>query len=311
MNESGPSIPWLLAIYSALVIVASLAGGWIPLVVRLTHTRLQVAISFVAGLMLGVGLLHLLPHAWHQVRSIDRTVAWLLAGFLVMFFAQRFFHFHHHDVPEENHDNHCESGGHEHHDHGHTLADQSARRLSWTGAAFGLTLHSVIDGIALAASVEAEQGGQDGWLRGLGTLLVILLHKPFDAMAISTLMTAGGRSRYSCHLMNGLFALAIPAGVLLFHFGAEQFPEAAPQFLGAVLAFTAGTFLCISTSDLLPEIQFHTHDRFKLSLALMAGLGLSALIGRFEGSGHDHDHDHGDTTNAVLGQVAKPDNERP
>jgi zinc and cadmium transporter len=55
-----------------------------------------------------------------------------------------------------------------------------------------------------------------------------------------------------------------------------------------VLAFTAGTFLSIATSDLLPELQFHTHDRGKLSLALIAGITVSALIGRFEGTGHGH-----------------------
>src|SRR6266545_3034567 len=91
----------LLAIYCALILLASLLGGWIPLLVRLTHTRLQLATSFVAGLMLGVGVLHLLPHALSQFHSIDRTVRWVLGGFVVMFFIQRFFHFHHHDVPEE------------------------------------------------------------------------------------------------------------------------------------------------------------------------------------------------------------------
>src|SRR6266508_936836 len=91
----------LLTIYCILILLASLAGGWIPHLIRLTHTRLQVATSFVAGLMLGVGVLHLLPHAWHQIQSIDRVASWLLGGFLVMFLIQRFFHFHHHDVPDE------------------------------------------------------------------------------------------------------------------------------------------------------------------------------------------------------------------
>ena len=45
-------VPLLLAGYCVLIIVASLAGGWLPLAARLTHTRLQVAISFVAGLQL-------------------------------------------------------------------------------------------------------------------------------------------------------------------------------------------------------------------------------------------------------------------
>jgi zinc and cadmium transporter len=229
------------------------------------------------------------------MRSVDRAVAWLMGGFLAMFFIQRFFHFHHHDVPEETGEanNHLGSpelshAEHEHHHHGHTLAEQSARRLSWAGAALGLTLHTLIDGIALAASVrvEAHVPGASG-LMGLGTFLVIILHKPFDAMAIGTLMAAGGWSKVSRHLVNGLFALAIPVGVTLFNFGADLFAGPPDHFLGAALAFAAGSFLCISSSDLLPELQFHAHDRWKLSFALLAGLALSALIGRFESAGHD------------------------
>jgi zinc and cadmium transporter len=292
----------LLIIYCALILMASLAGGWIPLFVRLTHTRLQVATSFVAGLMLGVGLLHLLPHAWHELHSIDRTVEWLIGGFVIMFFIQRFFHFHHHDVPEESSEERAGVRGtpaHEHeHEHEHagqpherSLADQSARRLSWHGAALGLTLHTLIDGIAVAASVEAESHGDGtGMLLGFGTFLVVILHKPFDAMAIGTLMAAGGRSRFSRHLVNGAFALANPVGVALFFFGVTHFSQGGHLFVGSALAFTAGTFLCIAASDLLPELQFHSHDRLKLSAALLAGLLLAALVGRIEGKGHDHLH---------------------
>jgi hypothetical protein len=39
---------------------------------RLTHVRLQTAVSFVAGLMLGMALLHFIPHAIHQpLRGAD------------------------------------------------------------------------------------------------------------------------------------------------------------------------------------------------------------------------------------------------
>jgi len=293
MSEPITSSLGVLAVYCALILVASLAGGWIPLFVRLTHTRLQVAISFVAGLMLGVGLLHLLPHAWQQLRSIDRVASWLLGGFLVMFFLQRVFHFHHHDVPDGSG---FEPDAHDdpHHDHERHRADPSgpsARQLSWSGAALGLTLHTLIDGVALAASVRAESHAPgSGWLIGFGTFLVILLHKPFDAMAVGTLMAAGGYSKPLRHLVNGLLALANPLGVLLFYLGASQFSDTAHLIVGAALAFAAGTFLCISTSDLLPELQFHAHDRLKLSFALLAGLALSALIGGFERSGHDRHH---------------------
>ena len=49
--------PYLLAtIYSLAILVAALAGGWIPMLVKLTHTRMQLALSFVAGVILGIGI---------------------------------------------------------------------------------------------------------------------------------------------------------------------------------------------------------------------------------------------------------------
>ena len=52
-----------LLVYSALIICASLLGGWLPSLIKMTHTRTQIMMSFVAGLMLGVAIYHLLPHA--------------------------------------------------------------------------------------------------------------------------------------------------------------------------------------------------------------------------------------------------------
>jgi zinc and cadmium transporter len=277
----------LLTIYCVLVLLASLAGGWLLLIIQPTHTRLQMAISFVAGLMLGIALLHFLPDANEQLHSLDQVAEWMLGGFLMMFLLQRFFHFHHHDSAEGDPED-CDHGQvapdrheHEHVHHAHTLADKSAQQLSWVGTALGLTLHSLLDGLALAAAVEAGAYGH-ARLAGLGVALVVILHKPFDALAISTLMTAGGSSRVSRHVLNGLFALASPIGAVLFYFGASHFAGSNTVFLGCALAFCAGTFLCIASSDLLPELQFHSHDRFKLSLTLLAGLAIAVLIKQFE-----------------------------
>ena len=275
---------WLLTVYCVLVLLASLAGGWLLLIIRPTHTRLQLATSFVAGLMLGIALLHFLPDAAEQLHSVDRTATWVLGGFLAMFFLQRFFHFHHHDTPEGDPED-CDAQEHGHvHDHAHhahTLADKSAQQLSWVGTALGLSLHSLFDGLALAASVAAGAHGH-AKLAGLGVAMVVILHKPFDALAISTLMTASGSSRFSRHLLNALFSLVSPAGAVLFYFGASRFADSNGVLLGCALAFCTGTFLCIASADLLPELQFHSHDRFKLSVALLAGLSVAMLIKHFE-----------------------------
>lgn len=272
----------LLTIYCVLVLLASLAGGWFLLFIHLTHTRLQIAVSFVAGLMLGIALLHFLPDADEQLHSLDKTAGWMLGGFLAMFFVQRFFHFHHHDLPEGDPEDCREhEHSHDHDEHAHTLADKSAKQLSWIGTTLGLTFHSLLDGLALAVAVEAGTRG-NAKIAGLGVALVVILHKPFDAMAVSTLMAASGKSHFSRHVLNGLFALASPFGAVLFYFGASHMVGGGAPVLGGALAFCAGSFLCIASSDLLPELQFHSHDRFKLSAALLAGLAVAIIIKHFE-----------------------------
>src|SRR5687768_14715923 len=86
----------LLVIYCVLVLVASLGGGWLPKLMHLTHTRMQFMMSLVGGLMLGVGLMHLIPHALHFVDSIDHVMISALVGLLFMFALIRVFHVHQH-----------------------------------------------------------------------------------------------------------------------------------------------------------------------------------------------------------------------
>jgi zinc and cadmium transporter len=289
MNSLFSSPTGLLVGYSLLAFLAALAGGALPTLFKLTHARLQIAISFVAGLMLGLALLGLLPHAIGEMHSAQLATRWLLGGFLLMFFLQRFLPFHHHDVAEGSPVEPC--------GHAHSLAERSARGLSWMGVALGLSLHSIFDGLAMAAAVAADAHNHGGAL-GLGAALAVILHKPFGALAIITLMAASGAARSSQRLVNLAFALVTPLGALLFYFGAGAWAHEHPVWLGYALAFCAGTFLCIACADLLPELQFHRHDRVALSLALLAGLAIAVAITRFGHAGHGHDHEHGHESSA-------------
>lgn len=109
--------------------------------------------------------------------------------------------------------------------------------------------------------------------------LATFLHKPADVLTIVSLMMRSGMSRTSAHIVNIGFSLLIPLGAALHlaFWGGAPSTESS-RFGGAVLAFSAGTFLCIALGDLLPELQFHSHDRLKLSLALTAGFGVMMLI---------------------------------
>lgn len=293
----------LVAVYCVFIVAASLAGGKLPALIRMTHARMQLLVSFVGGLMLGVGLFHLLPHAAVEMESLDRAVLWTMIGLVVTFFLIRAFHFHQHASAEEHteamppheHD-HDHDHGHDCGGHAHAVASPTAHPLSWLGIGMGLTIHTLIDGAAVAASVEAEShGNSDSWLLGLGTFLAVLLHKPLDSMSITSLMAAGGWSGFARNVVNCLYALVCPLGAALFWFGAPHTGSAQAAVVGCALAFSAGVFLCISLADLLPEVQFHAHDRLKLSAALLLGVVLAWFI-RFLEPAHTHEphnHPHG------------------
>lgn len=179
--------------------------------------------------------------------------------------------------------------GHDHghaHDHGH----EHTHQLTWAGLLFGLAIHTLLDGVALAASVAAAASQeQPMMLVGLGTFLAIALHKPLDALSITALMRAGGWPVQTRTLVNVSFALMCPLGVLLFRLGAAQTSDA--LVIGCALGFSAGFFLCIALGDLLPEVAFHSHDRAKLSFAMLLGVALSVgveMIHHQTHAGHGH-----------------------
>ena len=135
-------------------------------------------------------------------------------------------------------------------------------------------------GIALAGAVRADGGLGAG---ALGVFIATLVHKPADALTIVSLMLRAGVPRSRAHLVNLGFSLMIPLGASLFWVGLAFLGSKTSALVTAdTLAFSAGTFLCIALSDLLPELQFHAHDRWKLSAALLGGVALMALAGQFE-----------------------------
>lgn len=320
LPNAGFYLPWwvcprgltpavLIFIYCFLIALSSLFGGWLPALIRLTHTRMQLIMSFVGGLMLGVALLHMLPHAFLETGSIDHAVGATVIGLVAMFCMIRILHVHQHSHDEaiadldEHHD--CEHdhaapdhGAHVHHTHDHGSHDhrehqspEHAHRLSWVGLFAGLAIHTLIDGVALAASVAAgADHGDTAAFLGLGTFFAIFLHKPLDALSITALMTAAGWSKKSTSLANFGFAIMCPLGALAFFFGIQHLAGFEHLVLGTALGFSAGVFLCIALADILPEVQFHRHDRLSLTGALIGGIVLAWIIGIFEPE-HAHDAD--------------------
>jgi zinc and cadmium transporter len=165
-----------LLVYCCVIVIASTVGGALPTLVRLTHRRIQMTLSLVSGVMLGVALMHLLPHSIYVLQSPEKALLTCLFGLLFMFFMVRMFHFHQHDLAVDTAHDHahkhlCE----EERDHHHVHCDQHGGNidLTWAGLCFGLAVHTIADGIALAAAVGSRS---ELTLAGLGVFLAIVLH---------------------------------------------------------------------------------------------------------------------------------------
>lgn len=258
---------WLLLCYCVLVALSSLAGGIVPVLIRMTHLRTQLLMSFVSGLMLAIAITHLIPHSMELLPSPTMSGGFTLGGVIGMFLLLRVFHAHHHAAHDDasthsipcGEDDRCHAHSHDHdhsllpvtpqgtqlqagalpvltvdnqvqgpvskghHDHsGHSHA-AGTTKYGWLGMLFGLGLHTMMDGVALAASVaaEAEHGA---WmdLAGLGTFLAVALHKPIDAFSIGSIMRKDGWGLRERSAVNLCFSLACPLGAMLFWLGATM-----------------------------------------------------------------------------------------
>lgn len=293
VTASVAALPSLMA-YLAMIALAAFAGGSSVALLTLGHRRLQVLLSLTGGVLLGVGMLHLLPHAFLELgRQIEATMGWVLAGFFFMFLLERAFHSHAHHTADGDAAGHPHGPacGHQHEARVAEPSERSQRRWGWAGALAGLALHSLADGAALAASVEADAAHGAGFMAGFATFLAILLHKPFDAGIITALMLNAGISRRTRLFVNGCYAAVVPLGAAAFLVSLRFSGPQQQMITGAALGLAAGAFICIAAADLLPEVQFHSHDRVLLSLALALGIAIAWGISLLERTVHSHE-DH-------------------
>lgn len=255
----------ILAFYSTAIVAASLFGIWVQTTLGMTHTRVQTAMSFVAGLIIGVALFHLLPHSLERIAGPDAfetAVLWVALGVLLMVLLLRVFRFHQHEFEIDRHPDAREDG-----------RRTDSESLSWVGVALGLGFHTLTEGFALGASVRSGADDQPGiHVVSLGLFLAILCHKPLDAFSVLGVMRVAGMGLRSAIKLNLVIALACPLGSFVAYWGIGLLGPEEGAVIGRALALASGALICVALSDLLPEIQFHRHDRLPLTIMLLLGI---------------------------------------
>ena len=263
-----PSVAALLSVVG--ISLASLAGA---LTLSLGKARLErvifLLVAFAVGAMLGGALLHLIPESYEALGGGPTTGLLVLTGVVAFFVLEKFLHWRHqHGAPEaiEGATGHTP---HAHHGHSHGLDGSPGPAPFALVKLVGSVAHNVIDGAIVAASYMVSIQ------TGVVTTIAVMLHEIPQEIGNFGVLVYGGYPPRKALLYNfaaGLGGL-VGAGLVL------SLGEGVEGLADYLLPLTAGAFLYIAGSDLIPELnRRHSYPATKaVGQLVMMVLGIAVM----------------------------------
>ena len=211
-----------ITLANIFISIISLAGVFLLLSKKLQVKKVtHIFVSFAAGVLLASAFLNLLQEALEKSdpKYILLTV---LIGMVFSFFMERFFLWYHH-----------------HHEDTHNIHPSAILVIIGDG------IHNFIDGFAIAATFITNPA------LGLTTTFAVAAHEIPQEIADFSILTHAGLDKKKALFLNFLSALtAILGGIVGFYF-IQSFANTLPF----ALAFTAGIFIYVASSDLIPDLH--------------------------------------------------------
>ncbi len=223
-----------LVFYSLVGGLFSLIGGvlllWRP---DLTKKLITPLISFGAGAFLGAAFLDILPEALETSIEPHPILMATLAGFMFFFTLERLIMRYFRG----------QQTSHAHSEHTEPLPFLLI---------LGDSLHNFMDGIVIAIAFAANPA------LGLPAALAIAAHEVPQEIGDFSILLHLGWKKSKVLTINILQSLATIPGVFLGYFLGHSIQTQLPLLLGA----TAGIFIYISASDLIPELHHHSSHKY-------------------------------------------------
>lgn len=231
---------FLLALLGSII---ALFGGVVFLYNRSLSRSLQKhSIPFAAGVLITVSLLGLIPESFEQIGESSLLIV-LFSFFISYFFEHFLIEIHHHEEARHHHRSHME--------------------YSIPLVVVGDTIHNFIDGIAIAASFIVSPG------LGLVTAFSTFLHEVPHEIGDFGILLKSGWKRGRILGINAVSASFTIVGAFLTLAVAESH-----EFVGMMMAVSAGIFLYLGTIDFLPHISRGYSDKVKSIIPLVLGIGI-------------------------------------
>lgn len=230
--------------------VISLGGGAAIFLTRTTRERaILLALPFGAGALLAAAFFDLLPESFEDTEPRIMLI-WALIGFIAFFLMERLMSWFHH-----------------HHDH--PSVHQHQRRTQNMMIMIGDLLHNAIDGVAIAAAFLTNPA------TGVITTLAVSAHEiPKEIGTFGILLSRGWRNRkvMVANLATALGTILAATAVYLLG-GVVHLP------VNELLALTAGMFVYVAASDIIPDIHEQPRRVGTVQAAvLVVALCLVALV---------------------------------
>lgn len=233
---------WILT-STLIVCLISLVGIFtLAIKDKLLHKILSCLIGFSAGALIGGAFLHLLPEALEKTQSTI-VFYYLILGIVIFFLMERYLHWRH-----------C-----------HDDAECKIHAFTYLNLV-GDGLHNFIDGMVIAASFIISIK------LGLVTTVAIILHEIPQELGDFGVLVYGGFSKKKALFYNFISALTAMLGAIIGFFVADF----AQGFSNFILPLTAGGFIYIATSDLIPEI--HKERNLRRSTAAFIAFLLGIIL---------------------------------
>lgn len=238
---------WMILAIIAGSSISLLGGSLLFTTKKRRDQAILIAMPFGAGALLAAAFFDLLPEAF-ELGDPRQLLLWTLTGFTVFFLLERTAGWFHH-----------------HHEHDGPAKDSGQRWLIVVGD----LMHNAIDGVAIGAAFLANPA------LGFITTVAVSAHEvPKELGTFAMLLSRGWRDR-TVLLANVATAVAtIVMAVVVYALGSSQHLP-----VDILLAMTAGFFLYVAASDIIPDIHEQPHKTGMVqALALVTGVVLVGWI---------------------------------
>jgi zinc and cadmium transporter len=245
-----PMQVWIYTLVSVILVSAVSLIGIFSL--SLNRDRLQkillFLVSFAVGGLFGDAFIHLLPQTFKELGANLTTSLYIVVGILIFFVLEKFIRWRHCHIPTSE-------------KHPHPVVTMNL---------IGDGVHNLIDGMLIGASYIVSVP------IGIATTLAVIFHEIPQEIGDFGVLIHGGLSVKKALFFNYLSAIFAVVGALISLIIGQKISG----YALSLLPITAGGFIYIAGSDLIPELQHEVKvsNSILQFFSIILGAGIMGLL---------------------------------